>query len=264
MLGKHKDNLLQVEAMLFGQAGLLKKPHPPTNGVGQAKSLPDGERLSISQKAGADANSSPLGRPGGVYFSSLQNEYKFLRKKYSLQPMDASLWKFLRLRPAAFPTIRISQFANLLCKSSFLFSKIIEFESIAEMQKLFSVSASEFWDRHYTFETHSVSLQKVKDKKKRLGESTINNIIINTVIPFLFVYGKQKGNSLYQERALKFLESLPPEKNSITGKWEQLNFKNNSALISQSLLELKNEYCNSKKCLQCAIGNFILKSSTPS
>ncbi len=217
ILGKHKDNLFQLESLLFGQAGFLEKQH-------------------IEK-----------------YASELKKEYLFLQKKYSLKPVDAHLWKFLRLRPVAFPTIRISQFANLIYQSTFLFSKIIQCENVKDIQKLFSVSASEFWNIRYTFETVSAK------KTKRLGKDMIQKIIINTLVPFLFVYGKQKGNSVFQERAIKFLEKLPPEKNSITGRFKKLNFKIKSAMQSQSLLELKHEYCDKKKCLECAIGNRLLK-----
>lgn len=218
ILSKHKDNYQQMEALLFGQAGFLHE----------------------------QADSS-------TYFISLKKEYDFLKKKYSLEPLDVYLWKFLRMRPIAFPTIRISQFAMLLYKSDSLFSKITEARTIEQLLQLFNVNATEYWNTHYT-------LGKSSPKKiKRLGKDTIYSIIINTVIPFLFIYGKQKANSEFKERALKFLESLPSEKNSILAHFEKLDFKNNSALEGQSLLEMKNEYCSGKKCLNCSIGNYLLR-----
>lgn len=218
ILAKHKDNLLQLEALLFGQAGFLNKKF------------------------------------NDEYPNKLSNEYLFLQKKYSLTPVEKHLWKFLRLRPVSFPTIRISQFANLIHQSSFLFSKIIQCDRVSDIQKLFSVTASEYWNTHYIFDKSS------GNKIKYLGAETVQKIIVNSLVPFLFVYGKQKGNLLYQERALKFLETLPHEENSITKYFQKLNFENKSAAASQSLLELKNEYCDKKKCLYCSIGNHLLRS----
>lgn len=227
ILSKHKDNLQQMEALLFGQAGFLHDE--------------------------ADASPNLHNEEGAYYYFYLKKEYGFLKKKYSLEPMDVYLWKFLRMRPIAFPTIRISQFAMLLYKSDSLFSKITEARTIEQLLQLFNVNATEYWNTHYT-------LGKSSPKKiKRLGKDTIYSIIINTVIPFLFLYGKQKANSEYTERALKFLETLPSEKNSILVHFKKLDFKNNSALEGQSLLEMKNEYCSGKKCLNCSIGNYLLR-----
>lgn len=228
VLGKHKDSLHQVEALLYGQAGFLE---------------------------GNFKDEYPL---------SLKKEFDFLRKKYSLKPLESHLWKFLRLRPSGFPTLRISQYANLFFRTGSLFSTITESENAGEICQRFRVSASEYWNSHYTFETPlpASSLKRGKkssDQPKKLGESTINAIFINTIVPFLFIYGRQKANSKYQERALKFLESLSPEQNAVTRQWESYGLKNSSAFDSQSLLELKNEYCQKKKCLDCAIGNHLLR-----
>ena len=215
-LAKHKDNFFQIEALLFGQAGLLEK------------------KLK---------NEYPL---------QLQKEYNYLRKKLSLSPIDEHLWKFLRLRPSNFPTIRLSQFAKLVFSSTHLFSKIIEIEKTKDIRKLLSVEASAYWENHYVFDKLSVK------KKKHFGDDAVDNVIINTIVPVLFIYGKQKRDEEFIERALKFLEQTRAEKNSIITKWNSLKIKPSSAYQTQALIELKNEYCSHKKCLSCAIGNKIL------
>jgi len=216
VLAKNKNNLFQLEALLFGQAGMLED------------SMEDD------------------------YYNQLKKEYQFLQQKYNLIPIDESLWKFLRLRPIGFPTIRIAQFARLIHNSSHLFSKIIESRTTKEIERYFNMGTSEYWDTHYTF--GKISEQKIK----YAGKDFINNIIINTVAPFLFVYGKKKGLSKHTETAFKLLESLPSEKNSIITKWKEIGINSTSAFQSQSLLELKNSFCSQKKCLNCGIGNKIL------
>jgi hypothetical protein len=217
-LGKHKNNLLQVEALLFGQAGLLNKQFKDD------------------------------------YPIQLKKEYDFLKKKFSLQPMDGSQWKFLRLRPSNFPTIRIAQFAQLIHKSSHLFTKILETEKHDKMESLFNVSASDYWLTHYTFDKTS------SRREKHLGETAVRIILINTVVPFLFASGKQKQSEAHQERALTFLEKIEAEKNLIIKHWKDLGIQSENAGQTQALIQLKNEYCSNKNCLNCAIGNKIIGS----
>lgn len=219
VLSKQKNSQLQVEALLFGQAGLLNEHFED------------------------------------AWPRALQNEFAFLSRKFSLTPIDAHLWKYLRLRPVNFPVIRIAQFANLIYKSSGLFSKVLEITEIAELKELFNVTASEYWNTHYVFDRPS------KAGIKHLGEDGINNIIINSIVPFLFVYGKQKGNERFVERSLHLLEQLKEENNSISKKWKSLRLPVNNAYASQALLQLKTEYCSQKKCLSCSIGNYLLKNS---
>lgn len=219
VLGKHKNSLLQLEALLFGQAGMLFE--------------------HFSEK----------------YPQQLQNEYAFLKQKFKLQPIEKHLWKYLRLRPINFPSIRIAQFANLILKSSHLFSQILELENASELKKMMNVSASEYWESHFMLDRSS------SKKPKHLGEESINNIIINTIVPFLFVYGKQKDDEKYIIKALMFLEQTAGESNAIVRKWEELGVPVKNAHFTQALLQLKNEYCNHKKCLNCSIGNYLLKNS---
>lgn len=185
----------------------------------------------------------------------LQNEYAFLKKKYQLNGIDSHLWKLSRMRPVNFPTIRIAQFAALIYQSSHLFSKILESQEPNELIKLFKIAASTFWDNHYTFNSST------HHSKKNIGSSAIENLIINTIVPFLFVYGKHYGNEDKCELALQLLEKIKPEKNTITQLWNTLGIKAENALQSQALIELKNNNCNLKKCLHCGIGHFIIKNN---
>ena len=214
ILAKHKTSLFQLEALVFGNSGLLN-----------------------DQLLGDD------------YYLNLRNEYSFLYKKYHLKGIESHLWKFMRLRPGNFPTVRISQFAALIYRSHGLFSKIIEIESLNELQQLFKVKASEYWNSHYSFNKSST-----RNSIKELGESSVNMLIINVVIPFLFVYGEKQNKDYLKNRALEFLEILPSEENSIIEKWEKMGVNSRSAFESQALLQLKNKYCERKKCLNCQIG----------
>lgn len=218
MLLKHKDNLCQLEALLFGQAGLLSSGYR------------------------------------NAYFLRLKTEYKFLASKYKLQPMEAHLWQFLRMRPSNFPTLRIAQFAGLIQQADFLFSKILELESLQELKALFSVTASADWDDRYTFKKRSPR------NKKRLGMHAVQLLLINTVIPYLYMYGKIKENQVMCSRALMFMEQLPGERNAIVRGWQGLGMPVQSAYSTQALLELKSRYCQRKKCLDCGIGNSILQA----
>lgn len=217
-LAKHKNNVVQLEAMLFGQAGML------------------------NEQCADD------------YFIGLQKEYQFLKQKFNLKPIDAHLWKFLRLRPSNFPTVRISQFADLVGKSSHLFSKIIETTDIGKLKEYLDVKTTAYWETHYTFGKSSIK------RKKKLGNAAIDIIIINTIAPFLFVYGKQKQEEKFVERSVAFLEKVKGERNSIIEKWESLGMSVDSAYSTQALLQLKNEYCHFKKCLNCGIGNYLIKN----
>ena len=188
------------------------------------------------------------------YHQKLKKEYQFLKSKFDLDPLDQSLWKLLRLRPSNFPTIRIAQLAQLLNNNTRLFSEIIAAESVKKMQELFYVQASEYWDMHYQFE----ELGK-NDQQKKIGINTINNIIINVIVPFTFVYGKTNQKEELVDKALKLLESIKSENNSIIKNWTELGVKSSNAMQTQSLLELKNNFCSQKKCLNCSIGNKIIQ-----
>ncbi len=184
----------------------------------------------------------------------LQKEFKFYKQKYKLQPVDGELF-FLRMRPANFPTIRLAQLAILIHESEHLFSKIKNSREVKEVKKMLDVTANDYWNYHYLFDEETVF------KKKTLGSQMINNIIINTVVPVLFAYGIHHDEKAYREKAISWLEDISAEKNTITKGFEGLNFSNKNAFDSQALIQLKNEYCNKKRCLHCAIGNSLLKKS---
>ena len=216
ILAKHKTNIFQLEALLFGQSGLL------------------------SENIEND------------YFLELKKEYSFLQRKYNIKPIERHLWKFMRMRPPNFPTVRIAQFAGLISISSHLFSKIINSKSIDEIKQFFCIKTSKFWDTHYTFK------KKSKKRIKILGETSINTIIINTVIPIIFLYGKEKGNEKLINKSLDFLTKIKAEKNNIITKWNDSGIKITSAYESQALIQLYNEYCLKKRCLNCRIGNQLI------
>lgn len=218
ILGKHKNNLQQIEALLFGQSGLLN-----------------------------------MELFGDDYFLNLRAEYEFLSKKYRLKPVAGHLWKLLRLRPVNFPTVRIAQLAALIHQSSGLFSEILETDQLTQLQKLFDVRASAYWDHHYKFSYPS------KNSSKHLGDSAVNNLIVNTIVPFLFVYGEQNNKHYLKDRALDWLEKMPAETNSVITKWEGLGIQPQSAFETQALLQLKNRYCSERRCLKCHVGNKIIR-----
>ncbi|SMO68257.1 DUF2851 family protein [Solitalea koreensis] len=217
LYAKHKNSHFQIEALLFGQAGFLN------------------EQLK------------------DAYAQRLHKEYKFLAHKNGLKPLEKYVWKFLRLRPANFPTIRIAQFADLIYKSNHLFSKILDTENAKKIKQLMEVEASEYWNEHYHFD------KKSKWSVKKIGNAGIDLILINVIVPFLFLYGKQKNVPSYMDRALNLLEFLPTENNKVTKLYTELGIKSENALQSQALIELKKFYCDRKKCLNCSIGVKILK-----
>ncbi len=187
------------------------------------------------------------------YPKMLQKEYRFLQSKYNIEPIQLPLFS-LRMRPGNFPTIRLAELAMLVHGSAHLFSKIKETASAKELRQFFEVTANDYWHYHYQFDEESAF------KKKRTGTLMIDNIIINTVAPVLFAYGNYHSEIRYKDKALQCLEEIVSEKNLITKGFEQLNIENKNAWDSQALIELKNEYCNKKRCLECSIGNNILKN----
>jgi hypothetical protein len=214
-----QSSLLQVEALLFGQAGMLETKT----------------------------------RDG--YITALFREYHLLAKKYSLREsrMNPSQWRFLRLRPANFPTVRIAQLASLLFSSRNIFSRFIETDSLLTFQEVLSVKQSHYWDTHYRFG------RKAKGAVPDLGESSIENILINTVAPLLAAYSKYKDDQIFIERAVVFLQQLPAEQNKIIRTWIDLGLRVKTAFDSQSMIELYTHFCQRRQCLNCAIGVSMLK-----
>lgn len=219
LIAKNKNNPDIVSAMLFGQSGLLD---------------------SVKKE--------------DEYVQALRNNYTFLQKKYKLVPLPTGIWKFARLRPANFPTVRIAQLAALCSHSSGLFSKLMHCQTVAEAKKLLSATPGKYWAEHYQFG------EKVKRKNAGIGEVAINNLLINTVIPFLFAYGRKHADTHMEEKAIHWLELVKAENNSIINRWAAEGIKVKNAMETQALLELKNEYCSKRKCIHCALGIEILKT----
>lgn len=218
ILTKHTDSMQQLEALLYGQSGLL-----------QANFKDD-------------------------YPRRLQKEYGFLAHKYGLTANDKKLMKFMRMRPANFPTIRISQLANILFKSSGIMHNLLSAPRLKEVYALFRSHASPYWDDHFHFDRTASA-----KRKKALGPGSIHLILINTVIPFLFVYGINKNDQGLKDKAISWIQELKPELNAISRQFSRLGVKAPTALQTQALLQLKSNYCDLKRCLDCHIGHQLLK-----
>lgn len=223
----HRDNLLQVEALFMGQAGLI-------------------EPLAISEKMRETVANDD-------YYLALKREYDFLKHKFDLTPMDFRLWKFLRLRPQNFPHIRLSQLAYLYHKGLTGLSRLVECETIDDVRQLMSTQVSAYWRTHYTFGKPS------RESEKHLSEASINLICINTLVPTLFAYGRLQAKENLCQRAIDMLEQLKTEDNSIVRMWSDCGLTARSAADSQALIQLKRQYCDRKDCLRCRIGYEYLK-----
>ena len=186
------------------------------------------------------------------YFISLKKEYLFLKNKYQLQNLEQHLFKSLRIRPNNFPHIKISQLATFSRSIETLFSKILEVENVKDIYPFFSIEIPEYWLTHYHFEKESVK------RTKTLGISAVNLIVINTISPILIAYGKKKQQNSIVEKGMQLLSSLPPEKNSITYLFKNTGMEIQNAADSQAVIQLKNEYCDKKKCIFCRIGHKVL------
>lgn len=187
------------------------------------------------------------------YPKLLKREYNFLSKKYSLKPIDISVHT-LRMRPGNFPSVRLAQLAMLIHHSAHLFSKVLEAKILSDVRKLFEVTANDYWHYHYTMD------QLSRFKKKAIGKNMIDNVIINSIVPVLFAYGLHQKEEKFKNRAINWLEELAAETNSITKGFSGLHLSSKTAYDSQAYIELKTNYCDYKHCLQCSIGNSLLKS----
>ena len=217
-LQKHADSLLQVEAFLFGQAGLLDR-----------------------EKGTADP-----------YASRLSREYDFLRDKFSLTPIDPTAWKFMRLRPANFPHQRIALLAQLIHRGFTLFARLLECDDEKAIQSLFDIHLEGYWDTHYTFGVES------PPRIKTLGRGAVRLLIINCVAPLLYSYATRIGSEIFADQAMRLLESLPAEDNHIVRRVSAAGIVMESALDSQAALQLYTAYCEPHKCIYCRIGHRLL------
>ena len=218
ILLKHQDSLFQLEALAFGVAGYLNEE--------------------------VDHNE---------YQSKLRQEYQFLSKKYDLSALDSKILKQGRLRPQNLPTLRIAQYVRLIHQEGRLFSKVLDCQTIDEIKDLFALTIDEgYWYDHHTFG------KTTRPQIKSIGETAILSIIINLVVPMLYLKGRLTDDQTLQNLSLNILEKLKPEKNSIIDKWTQNGITSTDARESQALLQLKTEYCDHKRCLDCPIGYKLL------
>ena len=229
-IGHHRDDLFQIEAFFLGQAGLLDLETIPERYHDEA--LNEG------------------------YFTRLRNEYLYLQRKFSLQPIDPKLWRFLRLRPQNFPHIRIAQLAQLFYQQTASLSQIVYCQSVEELENALDTCATAYWQTHFLFGAASPK------NKKRLSVASRRLIVINTVVPVLFAYGPHRRDESLCDRAFTLLEELKAEQNRITRMWSECGLNVRSAADTQALIQLKNEYCDRKDCLRCRIGYEYLKKET--
>lgn len=215
-LRKNADSVFKLNAILFGQAGFLD----------------------------SDLDDS--------YFQQLKKEYEFQKAKYNLKPIKMELWKFLRLRPYNFPTIRIAQFAGIIYKTNLSFSKLLACQNLSDFEAIVNTEINEYWNTHFTFKNVS------KFSKKSIGAESQKVLFINVFVPLLFHYGKKQQLPDLIDKILTILKSIPSEKNHIVKQFNTLGVKSNDAFDAQAILELFNNYCTAKKCLICSIGNKIL------
>lgn len=221
LLGKHSDSVLQIEALLFGQAGMLD-----------------------AQKPGMDS-----------YYSQLCTEYAFLSNKFQLTPMEKESWKLFRIRPQNFPYRRIAMLAQFIEGGFRMMNRILETEGEKEMRALFEVELSGYWTKHYTFGKPN------ERATATLSRSSIDIILINTVAPLLYAYGELTGNYEMTDKAIKLLEDLRAESNSIVSHFVAYGIDCPDALTSQALVQLKREYCDARKCIYCKIGHHLLSKA---
>ena len=219
ILMKHGDRLDQMEALIFGQAGFLREE---------------------------------INDP---YYLLLKREYTLLRKKYNLgaRQMNKAQWRFLRLRPANFPTIRLAQLASVLYHRKNLFSKLITINAWKDLMPAFSVKPSAYWLYHYRF------FKKQKKEIPSLGRMSIENIVINSIVPMLVAYGRSKDDQRFIDRAVQLLQEIPAEENHILRTWDALGLSSRTAFDSQALIELHNSFCLRRRCLDCNIGFSLLQ-----
>ena len=235
----HRDDPFQIEALFLGQAGLL-------NVAAVA------ERRQIETAADS-------------YFQRLSKEYNYLAHKFRLTPMDGRQWRFLRLRPQNFPYIRIAQLVHLYCSRHCSLSIMADCETLDDARRMLSTETTPYWHNHYTFGQETADSAKgAADNAKRLSKASKDLLIINTVVPMLYAYGRHTASEKLCHRAFAFLEELKAENNTIVRMWQQCGLSVENAGDSQALIQLKRQYCDRKDCLRCRFGYEFLKVKTKS
>lgn len=226
---KHRDDLFQLEAIFLGQAGLLEESMIPSY------------HLDFALEEG--------------YLTKLQDEYKFLRHKFSLTPMNGMHWRFLRLRPQNFPHIRLVQLAHLYWSQQISISAIQDINTLEDAYKLLSTHVTPYWETHYGFGAESGK------SAKNLTKASMNLLIINGIIPTLFAYGKHRQKEVLCHKALQLLVDLRAENNLYTRTWAEIGLPVSTAADSQALIQLRTQYCDRKDCLRCRFGFYFMKKS---
>ena len=219
LLLRHRDNDIYIESMMFGCAGFLERDFEED------------------------------------YPSLLKRDFKMLRSKFGLKVMPLSNWKFLRLRPPNFPTIRIAQLARIITKNGNMFSKIRDADDIQEIRDLFDVELNSYWDNHFQFDKTS----KV-ERRKILGKTAVDLIIINAIVPMLFYYGHTHFLESYKEKAMSFLEQIEAEDNLIIRNFQNSGVVLQNAFQTQAILYMYKYYCKRRRCLECRIYSVLSKS----
>lgn len=220
VLHKHSDNLFQLEALLFGQAGMLDSS------------------INIFDEC----------------YQSLCREYYFLMRKYALRPIPQGMWKYARTRPANFPHRRIALLA-LYCRGGFRMQRLIEdAEGDPEkLEEIFMRRLEGYWQTHVSF-----GAEPAGRLPAAMNRTSVNSILINAVAPIYFAQALARGNYWMEECAIELLDRIPAEDNSIVRQWGAVGIKAGSAADSQALIELRKEYCDKRKCLHCRFGYRVL------
>ncbi len=223
LLARWRDDRRRIEALLMGQAGLLD------------------------------------GYFADEYPRILQADYEPLSTAAHLEPIGSALWKYYRLRPCTFPTVRISQFADLMSRTTNLFSSLLGITDVKEMERFFACEAAPYWNNHYQFDMLSPRVGS-----KRMGKMQADLIILNAWVPLLFAYGSEHGQQQYKDQAIGLLQQLKAENNAIIRRWQQVGLVPQNAAESQALLQLDKNYCSQRRCVECRIGYHILKHKNES
>lgn len=214
---KHRADAIQIEALLFGQAGLLDADY-------------DDE-----------------------YPRTLKREYTYLKKLHTLLPMEAHVWKFFRVRPASFPTVKLAQLAALLSREAHLFGSILACKTLSELRAFFEVDMNGYWHTHFQFDKPAAK------GAGAVGHMLTDVLVINAVVPLLFSYGRYKDDETICQRALDLLYEIPAEDNAVIRMWDALGLTAKTANDTQALLQLNTEYCVNKRCLHCQVGHRLLQ-----
>ncbi len=223
-LRRHSDNIVQMEAIFFGQAGLL----------------------------------DPMLFREDMRYQIMCREYQFLARKYSMHPIPKTAWKFSRTRPQNLPYRRIALLAKAMTESPDLLNRIVKTEGDEDLLRaLFQWKVDPYWSRRLTFGCDA----QTEANPPSLSEGSVNVLLINVAAPLLYTYALLHSDHNLKEAAVGILTGLPPEKNTIIRSWQQLGFTAKDAASSQALIHLKKEYCEKHECLRCRFGHLVLRAT---